>query len=68
MQISSIEIDKLNNYEFIISIDEAGRGPLAGPVTIAGILLDNKSLKKIQLINFHSIKYIQNLSDYSSVI
>ena len=52
MQISSIEIDKLNNYEFIISIDEAGRGPLAGPVTIAGILLDNKSLKKIQELEY----------------
>ncbi len=52
MQISSIEIDKLNNYEFIISIDEAGRGQLAGPVTIAGILLDNKSLKKIQELEY----------------
>jgi ribonuclease HII len=52
MQISSIEIEKLNNYEFIISIDEAGRGPLAGPVTIAGILLDNESIKKLQELEY----------------
>lgn len=52
MQISSIEIDNLNNYEYIISIDEAGRGPLAGPVTIAGVLLDNNSIKKIQELEY----------------
>lgn len=52
MQISSIEIEKIYNFDFILSIDEAGRGPLAGPVTISGILLDIESIKEIQKLKY----------------
>ncbi len=30
----------LNGYKFILGIDEVGRGPLAGPVVVAGVVLD----------------------------
>lgn len=31
-----------NDYRFIAGVDEAGRGPLAGPVFAAAVILDNK--------------------------
>ena len=33
-------------YKYIIGIDEAGRGPLAGPVSVGAVLFGTKSLKK----------------------
>ena len=38
------------NYKFIAGIDEAGRGPLAGPVVVAAVILDRDS-------------YIEDLND-----
>lgn len=36
---------KRDGYEFIIGVDEAGRGPLAGPVVAAAVLLHNTSFQ-----------------------
>ncbi len=33
---------KAQGYDFIIGVDEAGRGPLAGPVVAAAVLLESK--------------------------
>ncbi len=62
-------------YKLIAGIDEAGRGPLAGPVVAAAVILDNKSelfdeicdskkiseSKREQLFDF----IVENAIDYS---
>lgn len=44
--ISPIEFDQyfLNHYDFIIGVDEVGRGCLAGPVVSAAVVIPTKSL------------------------
>lgn len=44
MNMNSLQ-EKLeaNGYQAVIGIDEAGRGPLAGPVVAAAVLLDTKT-------------------------
>lgn len=41
-------------YKYIIGIDEAGRGPLAGPVAIGAVLVIN---------NFKSQKFLEGIKD-----
>ncbi|TSA46616.1 ribonuclease HII, partial [bacterium] len=40
------ELDLLNNYKYIAGIDEVGRGPLAGPVVSAAVILDPARIGK----------------------
>lgn len=35
------------SYKYIIGIDEVGRGPLAGPVTVVAFCVETKHLKKV---------------------
>jgi ribonuclease HII len=41
-----VELEYFKNYKHIIGIDEAGRGPWAGPMFIAGVLLSIEDLNK----------------------
>lgn len=41
--------DKSFGYKLIAGVDEVGRGPLAGPITAAAVILDYKSLDDIIL-------------------
>jgi len=45
--LDKINLEKklLKKYKRIVAIDEAGRGSLAGPLTVAGILIENKNYK-----------------------
>lgn len=52
MKISSIEKECLTNFNYILCIDEVGRGPLAGPLTVAGILLNYEILNNISKLQF----------------
>jgi len=38
------EIRDFGEYNRIVGIDEAGRGPLAGPVVVAGVILDHSTI------------------------
>lgn len=40
-------LKKYKNAKFVIGIDEVGRGPLAGPVTVCGVLIEVKNLKTL---------------------
>jgi len=37
-----IRFKKENNIDYLIGVDEAGRGPLAGPVVVGAVILDLK--------------------------
>ena len=36
------------NYKYIIGIDEAGRGPLAGSVSVGAVLFQKKNIKSLR--------------------
>ncbi len=40
------ELELLENYRLIAGVDEVGRGPLAGPVVSAAVILDPKKIGK----------------------
>ena len=42
-----------------IAIDEAGRGPVIGPLVITGVLVDDKDLDKLKAIGVKDSKLIQ---------
>jgi ribonuclease HII len=39
---------KMKGRKYIVGIDEAGRGPLAGPVSVAGVLFEKKSVRRLE--------------------
>ena len=43
--------DKKFNEDLVCGVDEAGRGPLAGPVVAAAVILKKDALKKISDVN-----------------
>ncbi|MCS7183875.1 MAG: ribonuclease HII [Patescibacteria group bacterium] len=47
-------------YKKILAIDEVGRGSLAGPFYLVGIILDKKSYKKIKKIPINDSKKISS--------
>lgn len=52
MKIHDIENTSLETCTYLIGIDEAGRGPLAGPVTVGAVLIDKEKLNTISLFEF----------------
>lgn len=40
------------NIDTLLGIDEAGRGPLAGPLVVAGVYLTNEQEKQIENVSF----------------
>jgi ribonuclease HII len=40
-----LEVDRRLGARFVAGADEAGRGPLAGPLVVAGVLLDLESIR-----------------------
>lgn len=39
MNLYEYDLEKLNNYDYLIGIDEVGRGCLAGPLVVCGIIM-----------------------------
>ena len=61
---SRFNLDALNYYatKYIIGIDEAGRGPLAGPLVVAGVKINLKFRTESQKL-FNGIKDSKKLSE-----
>jgi len=45
------DFDKSYGYDIVAGVDEVGRGPLAGPIVAAAVILDNNSKDLILRIN-----------------
>ncbi len=50
-------------YDFVIGIDEAGRGPLAGPVVASAVILKNKKLQATSYELWDSVRDSKTLSE-----
>jgi len=59
--MKSVRPSEPNNLYYIIGIDEAGRGPLAGPMVVAGVMLAVKNRNKEKKI-FASIRDSKKLT------
>lgn len=48
----------MENFKYLIGIDEVGRGPVAGPVAVGAVLVSKENLKKVEtdFINFRDSK------------
>ena len=64
---------KANGYHIIAGVDEAGRGPLAGPVVAAAVILKNFDLifelrdsKQMLPIQRNDLKFLYYLLKYNS--
>lgn len=44
---NTVEKKILDTYDAIIGLDEVGRGPIAGPLTIASFILDKNNIDKL---------------------
>ncbi|EKE21395.1 MAG: hypothetical protein ACD_7C00261G0001, partial [uncultured bacterium] len=65
---STFEVEKSllgKDYDFVIGVDEAGRGPLAGPVVAAAVAVRNS---KFQISNFKSISNEEKIRNTPSVL
>lgn len=60
MTLHPYEQTFLEKYNYIIGIDEAGRGPWAGPVTVGGVLLNTESISR--LISFSALNDSKKVS------
>ena len=56
--IHRLEKDILKKHGKIVGVDEAGRGPLAGPVVAACVVLDKNALKKKMWIEVQDSKVL----------
>ena len=45
-------------YFFIAGIDEAGRGPIVGPMVMAGVSASQKNLKKLETLGIKDSKLL----------
>ncbi|HEX7082699.1 MAG TPA: ribonuclease HII [Gaiellaceae bacterium] len=56
-----LRFDRAFGARFVAGADEAGRGPLAGPLVVAGVLLDYASLRE------HRVRPLAQLNDSKQV-
>jgi len=56
-----LRFDRRLGVQFVAGADEAGRGPLAGPLVVAGVLLDYASLRG------HRVRPLAELNDSKQV-
>lgn len=52
-ELWKIEKTLIGNYKTLLAIDEAGRGAIAGPLSLAGIYLDKTAIKILEKNNIY---------------
>lgn len=50
--------EQLGDKNYVIGIDEAGRGPLAGPIIVAGVRVSRSLLE-----NYHQYPFLEEIND-----
>ena len=59
ISLYNIEVD-MTSFHGIAGIDEAGRGPMIGPMVICGVLIDPRELSKLKQIDIKDSKVLSH--------
>lgn len=65
--LNNLDNSNGSNEKIIVGLDEAGRGPVLGPMVIASVKIDEKNLQKLNDLELKDSKQLSKKSVKNSI-